>query len=77
MIKKVLYVAIFTIIMIFPVKISAQCSNSEIIRRSSLAKNISITYNYIEENGQVSFYITLSNLQPDFYIKDVNNQKEY
>lgn len=77
MIKKVFCIAVLTIAMLFPIKISAQCSNSEIIRRSSLAKNISITYNYIEENGQVSFYITLSNLQPDFYIKDVQNQKQY
>lgn len=77
MIKKVLYIALFTIIMFFPIKITAQCNNSEIIRRSSLAKNISISYNSIEENGQVTFYITLSNLHPDFYIKDVQNKKEY
>lgn len=77
MIKKIFCIATFTIIMLFPTKIFAQCSNSEIIRRSSLSKNISISYNYIEENGQVSFYITLSNLHPDFYIKDVQNKKEY
>lgn len=75
--KKILYTIIFIAMMFFPTKTFAQCSNSEVIRRSSLAKNISISYDYIEENGQVSFYIIFSNLQPDFYIKDVQNQKTY
>jgi len=75
--KKVLWTIISAIMLLFPTVASAQCSNAEIIRRSSLAKNISISYSYIEENGQVSFYIILTNLQPDFYIKDVNNQKIY
>lgn len=75
--KKILSAIVLMVMIFFPLKASALCSNSEITRRSSLAKNISISYNYVEGNGQVSFYITLSNLQPDLYIKDVYNQQEY
>lgn len=75
--KKILLGIIFIITILYPIKVDGLCSNSEITRRSALAKNISITYNYIEENGKVSFYLTLTNLQPDFYIRDVATQNLY
>lgn len=75
--KKILsFVALIMIIML-PNKVKAYCSNEEIIRRSSLAKNMSVSYDYIEENGSVSFNVVITNLQPELYIKDVYNQATY
>ena len=75
--KKVLITIILMIAIFCPTKVDGLCSNAEITRRSALAKNISITYNYIEENGKVSFYLTFTNMQPDLYLKDVANNRLY
>lgn len=73
--KKLAAIIIFIGIFLFPTKTLALCDNSEKSRLASLVSNVSITYDYVEENGQVSFFITFTNLQPDFYVKDVNNRQ--
>lgn len=74
---RLLWYITLTIGLLFPLHVSAQCSNTEKIRLSSLAQNVTVTYDYIEENGQVSFYIIMTNLQPEFRVRDVNNQRDY
>lgn len=73
--KKLAAIIILIGIFLFPMNTLAICNNSEKARLSSLVSNVSITYDYVEENGQVSFYITFTNLQPEFYVKDVNNKQ--
>lgn len=76
--KKILYIFVICISMCFPSIVwAARCDNAEKINLSSLAQNISVTYDYIEENHQVSFHIIFTNLQPGLKIKDVTNNKEY
>lgn len=76
--KKILYILIVYIFLCFPITVFAdRCSNEEKIAFASLAKNISVTYDYIEQNNQVSFNIILTNLQPGLKIKDVMNNREY
>ncbi len=73
--KNILFVCLFCFC--FPSNILAVCSNQEKIRLSSLAKNISVTYDHIEQNNDVSFNITVTNLTSDLIIKDVSNNKFY
>lgn len=76
--KKIIYYLITTIIACVPNIVSAtRCDNTEKVKLASLAQNISITYDYVEQNHQVSFHIILSNLHPGLKIKDVVNNKEY
>lgn len=76
--RKKLYFLILCISICFPNNVfAARCDNSEKVNLSSLAQNIAFTYDYVEENHQVSFYIIFTNLQPGLKIKDVANNKEY
>lgn len=77
--KGIIYIiAIFIIGFTFPISdVSAQCSNSEKNKLALLAQNITTSYDYIEENGKVSFYITLSNLQPGFRVRDIAHGIDY
>lgn len=76
--KNILYLLIILIFICFPKNIlAARCDNKEKIKLASLAQNISFTYDYTEENHQVSFYIIFTNLQPGLKIKDVSNNREY
>lgn len=76
--QKIIYYLITTIILFIPNIVGAtRCNNTEKVALASLAQNISITYDYVEQNHQVSFYIIFSNLQPGLKIKDVMNNKEY
>lgn len=72
--KKIILYMTLMVLMIIPHEVKAVCSNSEISRLSSLATNVSIAYDYVESNGQVSFNIVLTNLHPELYVKDVANQ---
>lgn len=71
MFKRNLLFIIVAFTMFLPTNAKASCSNAEKARLSSLIQNVSITYDYVETNGQVYFNIAITNLQPDFYIKDV------
>ena len=68
---------VFFIIMLLPHNIKAACSNSEKVKLNKLANNISYTYDYIEENNNVTFNITLSNIQPEFRVMDIQTKQDY
>ena len=75
--KKIILFMTLMVLMILPHEVKAVCSNSEISKFSSFATNVSIAYDYVESNGQVSFNIVLTNLRPELYISDVANQTNY
>lgn len=76
--KKLLFIILITICLCFPNTVfGARCENTEKIKLAALAKNISVTYDYVEENNQVFFQIIFSNLQPGLKIKDVTNNREF
>ncbi|MBR1376908.1 MAG: hypothetical protein IJ565_03745 [Bacilli bacterium] len=60
------------------------CSNTEKARLRKLASNVTTSYDYVEVNGEVTFNITLTNLNEDLYIYETakkiehryNNEKE-
>lgn len=70
---------VITIFMFCPTFIKADngCSNSEIVKYQELAKNINVTYDYIEENGQVIFKVKINNLTPGLIVKDISHDKIY
>jgi len=53
------------------------CKYSELSRYKSLASNISTTYDYVEEKNDLTFSITLVNLNQDLYIVDNTTDKVY
>ena len=68
---------IFMFVLLFaPLIVKAECSTDEVIRLKSLASKISITYDYTEKNGYISFSATFHNVHKDLKLIDVTN-KEY
>lgn len=60
----------------FPTK-AILCSNEDKVKFQTLASNITTSYTYTEENANVTFQITLSNIYEGLIIKDVTNRKVY
>jgi len=76
-VKKVLGIFVLFIIL-FPINSKALlCSNKEKVKFQELAKNITTTYDYVEENNQVTFNIIFSNIPEGFRIYDYNNKTEH
>lgn len=60
------------------IKVDAlSCRNEEIARLKKLAANITTTYDYVENGSNVSFNITLLNLNKDLYLIDTTNNTVY
>ena len=65
-------------IILIPAKANAlMCSNQDKVKFQKMAKNITTTYDYIEENGTVAFTVTLSNVPNDFVIQHLASDQEY
>lgn len=62
---------------IIPSNIKALCTNSENVRLKSIASNINVIYEPIEENNNVTFNVTLTNLTNEISIRDLTNKKDY
>ncbi len=72
------YLSLFLLLFIFvPIVKAETCSNSEIVKYQELAKNIEITYDYVESDNNVFFKIKLSNLIPGLLVRDVAHNKNY
>ena len=73
-----LFIMLILLIILFPIKTNALvCSNQDMVKLKSMAQNITTNYDYKEENNNVTFNITFSNLSPDLYLVDVTNKKNY
>lgn len=53
------------------------CENNIRVKYQELAKNISLAYEYIEENDTIKFNIIISNINEKLIIKDVLNNSSY
>lgn len=56
---------------------AAVCDNATKVRLQSLAQNITTSYDYIEENDNVTFNINFRNLSSELYITDITNGNKY
>lgn len=73
--KRIFILIISSIIIILPNKIKAECSDSEMIRLSNVAKNINVTYTYDETKNM--FNLKFVNLTNEVILRDVLNSKNY
>lgn len=70
---------LFILMLLIPVtKVEGlYCTFNEIANLKKLAANVNYYYEYIEKDNNVSFNVTLVNLNKDFYFIDSTNNKEY
>lgn len=72
------YLLLSILLFIFtPIVKANTCSNSEIVKYKELAKNVEITYDYVETDAGVYFKVKMINLMPGIKIKDVYNNLFY
>lgn len=55
----------------------AVCKDSDKVNYQSLAKNISISYDYKEEGTKAKFNLTFSNIPEGFYLVEYNSEQNY
>lgn len=73
-----LFIMLILLIILFPIKANALvCSNQDMVKLKSEAQNITTTYDYKEENNNVTFNITFSNLNTDLYLLETIEKKSY
>ena len=72
-------VIVFILMLLFPmVKVNgAGCDYSNLSRLKKIASNVNISYDYIEKNNDVTFNITLNNLNKEIYFVDLTNYRTY
>ena len=63
------------VMLLVPLKVSGACTVDDKMRYSSLATNITTSYEYKEQNGNVSFDITIHNVHNDLVVVDNNNKR--
>lgn len=69
---------IVCLIILFPISVNGLvCDNATKVRLQRLAQNITTSYNYIEQDGYVTFDITFNNLNSELYLVDVANNRQY
>ena len=64
-------------IILIPNKVNALCDYNTKARLKSIAANVTFSTRYIESNSRVELFVTIANLHPEIYIKDVTNYKFY
>lgn len=65
------------VMLIIPLKVRGACTVEDKMRYSSLASNITTSYEYKENNGNVSFDITIHNVHKDLVVVDTLNNNRY
>lgn len=65
------------VMLLVPLKVSGACTVDDKMRYSSLATNITTSYEYKEQNGNVSFDITIHNVHNDLVVIDDSTKKRY
>ena len=74
--KKVLL--LISLIMLFPVSAYAySCDYNEQARLRRIASNVMTSYEYVENNDNVTFNVTLTNITNEIYILDTTTNKKY
>lgn len=74
--KKYLYfLIILFLVIILPSEVSADCTDTEIVRLSNIAKNVTYSYQYDEKTDR--FSITFTNLTNEIKLVSAMTKKEY
>lgn len=75
--KKVIVIFFLTLLIPITSVSGYYCKYSEIAKYKGLAANISTAYSYQEKDNNVTFSITLVNLNEELYIVDTSSNKRY
>lgn len=65
------------IIILIPFKVRGACTVDDKMRYNSLSSNITTSYEYKEENGNVLFNVTIHNVHRDLVVIDTTTNKRY
>lgn len=69
---------LLVLFILFPKNVKAiACENEDMVKWQSLAKNLTISYDAVEKNGQVDFAVTFSNMQKGLIVLDTKTGKKY
>ena len=63
--------------LLVPLKVMGACTVEDKMRYSSLASNITTSYEYKEQNGSVLFDVTIHNVHKDLVVIDTRNNQRY
>lgn len=71
------FLLLILLVLFLPFSVHAEwyCTSSQKIRLQSLATNIGSRYDYVEENHQVTFTLTIYNVSKDLYLVDENGNE--
>lgn len=70
--KKIKYLLfVLFCVFLFPLNSNAQCDYQRMAELNKIASNVQISYSYeLDENGIPIFYVNVSNVTSDIYVKD-------
>ena len=74
--KKIIFILMITFVLNLS-NVSAKCSYKEISRMKKLVSNVNVAYDYKITDNFAKFDLTLTNLQPDIYMYDFVNNRNY
>lgn len=72
--KYLIRISLFVMLLV-PLKVSGACTVEDKMRYSTLASNITTSYEYKENNQTVTFDITIHNVHKDLVVVDRNNKR--
>lgn len=75
--KKIIKICLFIISILLPIRVLGACTTDDKLRYSTLASNITTSYDYVENTDSVTFSITIHNVHKELLIKDNVNNKTY
>ncbi|MBE6152112.1 MAG: hypothetical protein E7165_02210 [Firmicutes bacterium] len=75
--KNIVKLILLLFVITIPINVKGYCTTDEKIRYSTLASNITTSYEYIESDDEVLFNITIHNVHKDLIILDKQTGKKY
>ena len=71
-------IILMTLFILFPISCKAlNCSYAEQAKLRKLASSVTASYDYVEENDNVTFNVTLTNITDEMYIRDTIKNIDY
>ena len=72
------YLSLFILLLLLPIwRVKGLCSNAELVRLNQLARNVTTSYEYYQDEDSVKFKVTLTNLDPNLSLTDLVNNEIY
>lgn len=75
--KKIVKFGLFLLLVTIPGKVMGYCTTEDKLRYSTLASNITTSYDYVEVDESVSFNITIHNVHRDLIVLDKQTGLRY